>query len=640
MKTCTKCHLSYDDDKKFCKKCGSQLVSENSIDPKNLARKTVLEDRLKMDPLNLELLHEYAQFLFNNLLFKETISFSLKIQAINEEDELAKELLFKSYVKLDMFKEANTIGEQLIERRTTDIFLYEKLAIIANKLENKNKASDYYDKIIGLQPANTFALYNKALILLDKNMVDDAIAIFETIYPVKKDDRITAIYYGISKTINKDYDTAIRVLNPFLSDENLAYNDRDNNRGFLYLSNCLVHTSFIPSEIEEWFNKIDFTILGSYYYTQDEFVLIESVNKISELILNNIDDNTSYPKSVIDNLINVYLQPILDYVDLKTNSELIANIWFNIAKKQYEFNYHTDSYNSCKNAVELNSNNDNYKKLLCKIESFLNALKRKRKKNTIIITIICALILALFLFLRHYYLINKQFEAWDIAVKENNFSSFQNYLNNYPNGKYVDEAKKFQEEAFWKRSKEINTLQSYHDYIDIYPNGKYIKLAKSKLNIYKPPTIINNACPFEGCTMGEWIAENDLNVYSSYNKDTKAISSISYGERIQAIRGIFSISQFGEVKITKTNDYFPLNDTIFILAYKGEGSYMLWYKGKIFDDHFIFWEEKNSSGQKIYGRKIKNLKSDWWVYIKKLNNIEGWILMKDGIKFSGMDAFD
>jgi len=140
--------------------------------------------------------------------------------------------------------------------------------------------------------------------------------------------------------------------------------------------------------------------------------------------------------------------------------------------------------------------------------------------------------------------------------------------------------------------------------------------------------------------MGEWIAENDLNVYSSYNKDTKAISSISYGERIQAIRGIFSISQFGEVKITKTNDYFPLNDTIFILAYKGEGSYMLWYKGKIFDDHFIFWEEKNSSGQKIYGRKIKNLKSDWWVYIKKLNNIEGWILMKDGIKFSGMDAFD
>jgi len=104
MKTCTKCHLSYDDDKKFCKKCGSQLVSENSIDPKNLARKTVLEDRLKMDPLNLELLHEYAQFLFNNLLFKETISFSLKIQAINEEDELAKELLLNHTLSLICFK--------------------------------------------------------------------------------------------------------------------------------------------------------------------------------------------------------------------------------------------------------------------------------------------------------------------------------------------------------------------------------------------------------------------------------------------------------------------------------------------------------------------------------------------------------
>jgi len=40
------------------------------------------------------------------------------------------------------------------------------------------------------------------------------------------------------------------------------------------------------------------------------------------------------------------------------------------------------------------------------------------------------------------------------CCKGKQLSSFQNYLNNYPNGKYVDEAKKFQEEAFWKRSKE------------------------------------------------------------------------------------------------------------------------------------------------------------------------------------------
>lgn len=86
MKTCTKCNISYTDDKKFCKKCGSSLSQEYNIDPKELARKNVFEDKLKTDPLNIEVLHEYAQFLFNNLLFKETIPVALKILAINEND--------------------------------------------------------------------------------------------------------------------------------------------------------------------------------------------------------------------------------------------------------------------------------------------------------------------------------------------------------------------------------------------------------------------------------------------------------------------------------------------------------------------------------------------------------------------------
>jgi len=95
MKTCLKCNLSYDNDKNFCKKCGSPLVTEYNIGPKEVAKKSVYEDRLKIEPLNLELLHEYAQFLFNNLLFKEAINVELKILAIKEGDVIAKELLFK-----------------------------------------------------------------------------------------------------------------------------------------------------------------------------------------------------------------------------------------------------------------------------------------------------------------------------------------------------------------------------------------------------------------------------------------------------------------------------------------------------------------------------------------------------------------
>ena len=69
MKTCTKCNLSFDDDKKFCPKCGAPLTIIYQIEQKEVAKKSVFEDRLKNDPLNIEILHEYAQFLFNNMIF-------------------------------------------------------------------------------------------------------------------------------------------------------------------------------------------------------------------------------------------------------------------------------------------------------------------------------------------------------------------------------------------------------------------------------------------------------------------------------------------------------------------------------------------------------------------------------------------
>jgi len=37
MKTCKKCNLSYDDDKKFCKECGDTLTLNRKIGPKSIA---------------------------------------------------------------------------------------------------------------------------------------------------------------------------------------------------------------------------------------------------------------------------------------------------------------------------------------------------------------------------------------------------------------------------------------------------------------------------------------------------------------------------------------------------------------------------------------------------------------------------
>lgn len=141
MKTCIKCNLAYDDEKKFCKRCGTALISEIQINPRELAKKNVLEDRLKIDPLNIELLHEYVLFLFNNLLFKEVVSISLKLLALDEKDRLAKELLFKSYIKLNMFSEADEAGKHLLEespyfKDTSKIIILLSLRLMLTNIGN------------------------------------------------------------------------------------------------------------------------------------------------------------------------------------------------------------------------------------------------------------------------------------------------------------------------------------------------------------------------------------------------------------------------------------------------------------------------------------------------------------------------
>ncbi len=123
MKICKNCNLSYDDDKKFCKKCGSSLVVKKDIVSKEDAKKIVFEDRLIADPLNVELLHEYSQFLFTNSIFNETVSVALKLLAINEKDIIAKELLYKSYLSLNMLKEAMGYGKLLLSEKPNDISL-------------------------------------------------------------------------------------------------------------------------------------------------------------------------------------------------------------------------------------------------------------------------------------------------------------------------------------------------------------------------------------------------------------------------------------------------------------------------------------------------------------------------------------
>ncbi|MFA5972731.1 MAG: hypothetical protein WC780_10305 [Lentimicrobiaceae bacterium] len=480
MKTCKKCNLSYDDDKMFCKKCGSALISEYNIEPREIAKKAVYEERLKIDSLNVELLHEYAQFLFNNLLLQESISVSLKILALNEKDTEANELLFKSYLKLENYKEAAEIGKQLLVDKPEDIIILENLAKISNNINNKDKAIEYYDKILNLQPTNVSILYKKALVLLEMDSLKDAIIIFERLKESGQNDRITLIYTGIAKALNNEYKIAADLLTSVLSAKEISLKDRDNTRGFLYLAFCLVQLKGDLSEIDQWFSLVDHQAMEKIFNTSDEHTLANTVSYILTNKLNSVKQSTQ-SKYIIDHLAKTYLFST-ENILIKNNSSIYADMWHSVAMKQKELGLNSDAQTSLIKSTELMPGVSKYDDELIKSTVLLKEANRHKKRKTVIVGISIIAVVLITVFSVYSYNLYKESNEWDSAHAENSPESYLDYLNKYPKGNHASEAITLKEMAIWNKTQSINTLIAYFNYLKLYPEGKFSNEAKSKVS--------------------------------------------------------------------------------------------------------------------------------------------------------------
>lgn len=72
-------------------------------------------------------------------------------------------------------------------------------------------------------------------------------------------------------------------------------------------------------------------------------------------------------------------------------------------------------------------------------------------------------------------------EAYNIAASQFSDTALQNYLRMYPDGNYKQKAQDAIEIAAWQKAKFNNTADSYQEYLNQYPNGKASGIAKEKL---------------------------------------------------------------------------------------------------------------------------------------------------------------
>lgn len=104
-------------------------------------------------------------------------------------------------------------------------------------------------------------------------------------------------------------------------------------------------------------------------------------------------------------------------------------------------------------------------------------------------------------------------------------------------------------------------------------------------------------------------------------------------EKVTGLTGTVITTKAGQVKalrdFTTATEQVPIKagDIFYTLTYRGEGFFLIWYKGKQFDDE-IFGDNK----MKIFSQP----KSVWWVKIRNKKGQIGWTKLAEN--FDNMDG--
>ncbi|MCR9098995.1 MAG: SUMF1/EgtB/PvdO family nonheme iron enzyme [bacterium] len=83
--------------------------------------------------------------------------------------------------------------------------------------------------------------------------------------------------------------------------------------------------------------------------------------------------------------------------------------------------------------------------------------------------------------------------AWSEARRRNTASSYESYLQDYPDGEHAREARsrlaELSELSAWSEAKAKNTVSSYESYLRDYPDGAHAREAHSRLEALRKPAL-------------------------------------------------------------------------------------------------------------------------------------------------------
>lgn len=155
------------------------------------------------------------------------------------------------------------------------------------------------------------------------------------------------------------------------------------------------------------------------------------------------------------------------------------------------------------------------------------------------------------------------------------------------------------------------------------------------------PKVDYNACPFEGCQFGKWVARQRIDIYDTWTSKRRRIGTLQKSEEVNALTGVHMTYEPAVIRVTAPMPDYGLKtgDTIFGYMNLGEGVFNAWFNGywvEEFDGSGIQARDGSGCRRNCNAELLKPARSEWWVKIQTKDSLIGWT--NRGDQFDGSDA--
>jgi hypothetical protein len=155
-----------------------------------------------------------------------------------------------------------------------------------------------------------------------------------------------------------------------------------------------------------------------------------------------------------------------------------------------------------------------------------------------------------------------------------------------------------------------------------------------------PPVVnglfdVQDACPFEGCSTGNLLATDRIELFDRPSPDARVVAIVAAGEWVETLHSIDRIRPtrgvvIGEVRYAYPEGVLQVGDVVYAVGYWGEGETTLWRRGET-----MTWTDQGtvdgvSDGIRWSLHDDQQRAADaaagagWWLEVKRENGQSGW----------------